>query len=80
MSEKDNRVILEEKRLIKKKKKKERIQCTLFPMSTPILCRGQEDPLEEGLTTHPVPSPRESHGQRNLAGYRPKSHKNFQQD
>ena len=49
-------------------------------MSTLILCPGQEDPLEEGLTTHPVLAPRESHGQRKLAGYRPRSHKNFQQD
>ena len=32
---------------------------------------GREDPLEEGMATHPVFLPGESHGQRNLAGYSP---------
>ena len=35
---------------------------------------GQEDPLEKGMDT-PVFLPREFHGQRNLAGYSPWSHK-----
>ena len=30
---------------------------------------GWEDPLEEGMATHPVFLPGESHGQRSLAGY-----------
>ena len=32
---------------------------------------GWEDPLEEGMGTHPVFLPGESHGQRNLVGYSP---------
>ena len=32
---------------------------------------GQEDPLEEGMATHSVFLPGESHGQRSLAGYCP---------
>ena len=32
---------------------------------------GGEDPLEEGMATHSVFLPRESHGQRSLAGYSP---------
>ena len=28
-----------------------------------------EDPLEKGMAIHPVFLPRESHGQRSLAGY-----------
>ena len=37
---------------------------------------GWEDPLEEGLANHSITwrLPGESHGQRNLAGYRPWSH------
>ena len=31
---------------------------------------GQEDPLKEGMTTHSVFWPGESHGQRSLSGYR----------
>ena len=31
----------------------------------------QEDPLEEGMATHPVFLPGESHGQRSLAGCSP---------
>ena len=36
---------------------------------------GREDPLEKGMTTHPVFLPGESHGQRNLAGDSPWGHK-----
>ena len=36
---------------------------------------GQEDPLEEGITTYSSVLPGESHGQRSLAGYCPKDHK-----
>ena len=37
---------------------------------------GQEDPLEEEMTTHnPVFLPGESHGQRSLVGYSPWGHK-----
>ena len=36
---------------------------------------GWEDPLEEGMTTHSVFLPGESHGQRSLVGYSPWSHK-----
>ena len=32
---------------------------------------GQEVALEKRMTTHPVLLPREAHGQRSLAGYRP---------
>ena len=32
---------------------------------------GQEDALEEGMATHSVFLPGESHGQRSLAGYCP---------
>ena len=32
---------------------------------------GQEDPLEEGIATHSVFLPGESHGQRSLVGYSP---------
>ena len=35
---------------------------------------GQEDPLEEGLATHSVYLPGESHGQRSPAGYSPWGH------
>ena len=35
------------------------------------LTPGSEDPLEEGMTTDPNILPRESHGQRSLAGYSP---------
>jgi len=36
---------------------------------------GWEDPLEEGMATHSVFSPGESHGQRSLVGYSPQGHK-----
>ena len=32
---------------------------------------GQEDPLEEGITTYSSVLPGESHGQRSLVGYSP---------
>ena len=32
---------------------------------------GQEDPLQESMTTTPVFLPGESHGQRSLVGYSP---------
>ena len=35
---------------------------------------GQEDPLEKGMEM-PVFLPGKSHGQRSLAGYRPRGHK-----
>ena len=34
---------------------------------TQVQSQGQEDPLEEGTTTHLVLLPRESHGQKSLA-------------
>lgn len=34
--------------------------------------RGQEDPLEEGLTQPPVFMPGESHRQKSLVGYSPR--------
>ena len=38
---------------------------------------GREDPQEEGVATHfsILFLPRESHGQRSLAGYSPQCHK-----
>ena len=36
---------------------------------------SQEDPLEKAWKTTPVFLPGKSHGQRNLAGYSPWSHK-----
>ena len=36
---------------------------------------GQEDPLEEEMTTHSIFLPGKIHGQRNLAGYSPRGHK-----
>ena len=36
---------------------------------------GQEDPLEEGMATHSILLPGESHGQRSLAGPGPWVHK-----
>ena len=38
---------------------------------------GQEDPLEEGMTATLAFLPGESHGLRNLAGYRPQGYKEF---
>ena len=39
---------------------------------TQVQSRGQEDPLEEDMTTHePIFSPGESHGRRSLVGYSP---------
>ena len=39
------------------------------------LIPGREDPLENGMATHPSILPGESHGQRSLAGYSPWSRK-----
>ena len=36
---------------------------------------GWEDPLEEGIATHSIFLPGESHGQWSLAGYSPQGHK-----
>ena len=36
---------------------------------------GREDPLEEGMATHSMFLPGESHGQRSLAGNSPWGHK-----
>ena len=36
---------------------------------------GWEDPLEEGMATHSVFLPGESHGRRGLVSYSPWSHK-----
>ena len=38
---------------------------------TQVRSLGQEDPLEEGMATHSGTLPRESHGQRSLAGCSP---------
>ena len=36
---------------------------------------GQEDPLEKEMATRSILLPGKSHGQRSLAGYSPKGHK-----
>ena len=36
---------------------------------------GQEDPLEQEMTIHPVFLPGKFHGQRSLMGYSPWGHK-----
>ena len=45
------------------------------PQETRVLSQGQEDPLEEGMVTHSSILAGECHGQRSLAGYSPKGHK-----
>ena len=42
-------------------------------MQVPSL--GWEDPLEKGMATTPVFLPGEPHGQRSLAGYSPRGHR-----
>ena len=42
---------------------------------TQVLSLGPEDPLEEEVATIPVFLPMKSHGQRSLAGYSSKGHK-----
>ena len=42
---------------------------------TPFQPLSQEDPLEKEMATYSVFLPGESHGQGNLAGYSPQSHK-----
>ena len=41
------------------------------PQETGVWSLGLEDPLEEGMATHSVVLPGESHGLRSLAGYSP---------
>ena len=36
-----------------------------------VLSLGREDPLEEGMATHSIFVPVESHGQRSLVSYSP---------
>ena len=38
---------------------------------------GRRDPLEEGMATHSVFLPGESHGQRSLAGYNLQGHREW---
>ena len=38
---------------------------------------GSEDPLEKEMATPPVLLPGESHGERSLAGYSPRGHKEW---
>ena len=45
--------------------------CQCRRQETRVRFLGQEDPLEEGMATHLVFLPGESHGQRSLAGYSP---------
>ena len=45
-------------------------------MRIPSLC--WEDSLEEGMATHSVFWPEESHGQRSLEGYSPQGHKELE--
>ena len=42
---------------------------------TQVQSPGREDPLEEGMTTHFIFLPGESHGQGSLADYSPWGHK-----
>ena len=39
------------------------------PQEMQVWSMGQKDPLEEGMVKHSSILPRESHGQRSLAGY-----------
>ena len=43
-----------------------------------VLSLGREDPLEKEMATHSSILPRESHGQRSLAGHSPRGHKEIQ--
>ena len=43
-----------------------------------VLSLGREDPLEKEMATHSSILPRESHGQRSLAGCSPRGHKEIQ--
>ena len=42
---------------------------------TQVQSLSWDDPLEKGMATHIVFLPRESHGQRSLAGYNPQGSK-----
>ena len=46
-----------------------------FPQEMQVQSLGQEDPLEKEMATCSVFLPGKSHGQRSLAGYSPKGHK-----
>ena len=46
-------------------------QASQVALVVKTLSLGQEDPLEEGIATHSIFLPEESHGQRSLAGYGP---------
>ena len=43
-----------------------------------VLSLGREEPLEKEMATHSSILPRESHGQRSLAGHSPWGHKEIQ--
>ena len=45
---------------------------------TQVRYLSQEDCLEEGMATHPVFLPEESHGQKSLVGYNPQGHKQLE--
>ena len=42
---------------------------------TRVQSLGREDPLEEGMATHPSIVAWRPHGQRSLAGYSPQGHR-----
>ena len=46
-----------------------------FPQEMQVQSLGQEDPPEKEMATCSVFLPGKSHGQRSLAGYSPKGHK-----
>ena len=46
-----------------------------YNAETQVRSLGQEDPLDEGWLPTPIILPRESHGQKSLAGYNPWGHK-----
>ena len=47
------------------------IKNLIVKQETWVQSLGREDPLEEGMATHPVFWPGESHGERTLADYNP---------
>ena len=47
------------------------IKASLEPQETWVLSLGQEDPLEDSLTSTPAFLPAKSHGWRSLVGYSP---------
>ena len=44
---------------------------------TQVLSLGQEEPLEEEMAAHSSVLAGESHGQRSLAGYSPRGHRDL---